>query len=45
MEERGFLMVNSWWIDGESWYVDGHFRGAKNLPRVTDLFSVLPFWE
>jgi hypothetical protein len=26
--ERGFLMVNLWWIAGESWYVDGHFSGS-----------------
>jgi hypothetical protein len=29
--ERGFLMVNLWWIHGELWLVDGHFSGAKKL--------------
>jgi hypothetical protein len=29
--KRGFLMVNLWWNAGESWPVDGHFLGAKNL--------------
>jgi hypothetical protein len=32
--ERGFLMVNLWWIRGESWFVDGHFSGAKNIPQL-----------
>jgi hypothetical protein len=27
--ERGFLMVNSWWIAGKSWWVDGHFLPSK----------------
>jgi hypothetical protein len=36
--ERGFLVVNLWWIAGESWYVDGRFLGAKNMPRVPALF-------
>jgi hypothetical protein len=37
--ERGFLMVNLWWIAGESWCVDGHFSGSKNMPLFPDLFS------
>jgi hypothetical protein len=34
--ERGFLMVNLWWIAGESWLVDGHFSGSKifHFPRI-----------
>jgi hypothetical protein len=35
-------MVKTWWIAGESWYVDGHFCGAKNMPRILDLFLVIP---
>jgi hypothetical protein len=31
-------MVNLWWIAGESWQVDGHFSGSKNLPLFPDLF-------
>jgi hypothetical protein len=36
--ERGFLMVNLWWIRGESWLVDGGFLRTKNMPRISDLF-------
>src|SRR5882757_6965454 len=32
-------MVNLWWIRGESWCVDGGFLDAKNMPRISDLFS------
>lgn len=45
MFERGFLMVNLWWIRGELWLVDGHFSWAKNMPRLRDLFLGFPFWE
>jgi hypothetical protein len=31
-------MVNLWWIAGESWYVDGHFSGSKNMPLFPNLF-------
>jgi hypothetical protein len=44
--ERGFLMVNLWWIAGESWEVDGRISGSKNMPRFADLFfEGFPFWE
>jgi hypothetical protein len=36
--ERGFLMVNLWWIAGETWCVDGHFSGSKNVPFSQNLF-------
>jgi len=36
--ERGFLMVNLWWIRGESWLIDGPISGLKNMPRIADLF-------
>jgi hypothetical protein len=36
--ERGFLMVNLWWIRGERWSVDGDFSGPKNTPRFLGLF-------
>jgi hypothetical protein len=36
--ERGFLVVKLWWIAGESWEVDGHFSGSKNMPLFPDLF-------
>jgi hypothetical protein len=38
MLERGFLMVNLWWIGGESWFFDGCFLGSNNMPRIQDLF-------
>jgi hypothetical protein len=40
--ERGFLMVNLWWIRGELWLVDGHFSGAKNMPHFGNLFLAIP---
>jgi hypothetical protein len=43
--ERGFLMVNLWWIRGELWLVDGRFLGSENVPRMTDLFSGIPIRE
>jgi hypothetical protein len=45
--ERGFSLVNLWWIAGESWEVDGHFSGSKNVPLFLDLFlrySHLGIW-
>jgi hypothetical protein len=35
---RGVLVVNLWWIAGESWEVDGQFPGSKNMPLFPDLF-------
>jgi hypothetical protein len=43
--DRGFLMVNLWWIRGESWLVDGRFLCSKNAPRMTDLFLGIPIRE
>jgi hypothetical protein len=37
--ERGFLMVNLWWIRGKSWCVNGRFFGSKNMSRIADLFG------
>jgi hypothetical protein len=36
--ERGFLMVNLWWIAGGTWCLDGHFSGAENSSLCQDLF-------
>ncbi len=36
--DRGFLLVNLWWNDGESWCVDGCILGAENFPLFRDLF-------
>jgi hypothetical protein len=36
--ERGFLVVNLWWIAGKSWWVDGQDSGSKNMPLFPDLF-------
>jgi len=36
----GFLMVNLWWIRGESWLIDGPISGMKNMPRIADFFWV-----
>jgi hypothetical protein len=30
--ERGFLMVNLWWVRGELWSVDDWFLAAENFP-------------
>jgi hypothetical protein len=40
--ERGFLMVNLWWIRGELWSVDARFPEAKNMPQFLSLFSGFP---
>jgi hypothetical protein len=40
--ERGFSLVNLWWIAGESWQVDGHFAGLKKFPLFQGLFLVGP---
>jgi hypothetical protein len=29
----GFLMVGTWWIGGETWWVEGRFSTTKNTPR------------
>jgi hypothetical protein len=36
--ERGFFVVNLWWIRGELWWVDGRFSDHKNTPRISHLF-------
>jgi hypothetical protein len=36
--ERGFLMVNLWWIRGELWFVGGRVLGVINFPLFLDLF-------
>jgi hypothetical protein len=40
--ERGFFVVNLWWIRGELWSVDGHFFGCEDFPRIADLFLRIP---
>jgi hypothetical protein len=40
--ERGFSMVNVWWIAGERWQIDGHFSSSKNTPLFSNLFLVEP---
>src|ERR1700733_5758511 len=36
--ERGFLLVSLWWIDGESWCVDGRILRGEIFPLFQDLF-------
>ena len=38
MVDDGKFVVNSWWIDGETWCVDGHFSSTKNLSLFEYLF-------
>jgi hypothetical protein len=37
-EKRGVLVVNSWWMCGETWCFVTAFLGRENFPRITDLF-------
>jgi hypothetical protein len=37
--ERGFLMVKTWWMCGETWRENALRLGAKNMPRLSNLFS------
>jgi hypothetical protein len=39
--ERGFLMVRMWFFCGETWWVDGHYFGVKNLPLSKIFFRIL----
>jgi hypothetical protein len=41
-ENRGVLLVNLWWICGETWCFVTAFSSTKNLPRIADLFSGIP---
>jgi hypothetical protein len=43
--ELGFLMVNLWWIRGETWSIDGHFFDAKIFLGFEIYFLRVPFWE
>jgi hypothetical protein len=36
--ERGFLLVNFWWMRGELWCVDGRILSVGNFPLFLDLF-------
>jgi hypothetical protein len=36
--ERGFLMVKTWWMCGETWWENALRLGAKNMPRLSNLF-------
>jgi hypothetical protein len=40
--ERGFLMVKTWWIAGETGWEDTIFLKSEIMPRFSDLF--LPTW-
>ena len=43
--ERGFLMVNLWWIRGESWLIDGPISGLKNMSRIADFIFGFRVWD
>jgi hypothetical protein len=34
----GEIVVNLWWIDGETWWVEGTFLGAEKFSFFEDLF-------
>jgi hypothetical protein len=36
--KRGVLVVNLWWMCGETWCLATMFSGTRNLTRVADLF-------
>jgi hypothetical protein len=36
--ERGFLMVNLWWMRGESWSERWCFFETKNMPHFENIF-------
>jgi hypothetical protein len=42
VQQRGFLMVKLWWIDGGRWSKGGVKRAVKNAPHFLDLFLVFP---
>ena len=39
--ESGFLMVNSWWIAGESWCRDGYFSALEICHGFRVYFVIL----
>jgi hypothetical protein len=41
-EKRGVLVVDLWWMCGETWCFVTTFLGRENLPRITDLFLAIP---
>ena len=41
----GFLMVNLWWMRGETWCVDITLLALKNFLIFQIYFSDFPFWE
>jgi hypothetical protein len=43
--ERGFLVVKLWWINGESWEVDGQDSGSKKMPLSGFIFEGFPFCD
>jgi hypothetical protein len=43
--ERGFFVVNLWWIAGKSWFVDGHFWVLEIFHDLLIYFRGFPFWE
>jgi hypothetical protein len=40
--DRGFLMVNFWWVAGERWLENDLNSATKNTPRFSDLFLGFP---
>ena len=36
--ERGFFVVNLWWIDGETWCVDTMFLRSEKHATFSDYF-------
>jgi hypothetical protein len=41
-EKRDVLVVNLWWMCGETWCFVTAFLSTENLPRITDLFLAIP---
>jgi hypothetical protein len=41
-EKRGVLVVNLWWMCGETWCFVTAFLGMENLPQIADLFFGIP---
>ena len=41
-EKRGVLVVNLWWMCGETWRFVTAFLSTENLPRITDSFWGIP---
>jgi hypothetical protein len=43
--ERGFLLVNLWWVAGRSWCVGWRFSAVENFPLFLVYFrEAFPLW-